>query len=47
LLLYVHEEYFSPEYYAYQPDFADKLYLAARLIRDAGYAFVSADDLHP
>ena len=41
-----HEQYFYHDYYAYQPDFEDKLYLAARLIKDAGYTFVNADLLN-
>lgn len=44
--IFVHEQYFYPDYYAYQPDFEDKLYLAARLIKDAGYTFVNADLLN-
>ena len=44
--IFVHEQYFYPEYYAYQPDYADKLYLAAKLIKDAGYTFVNVDELN-
>ena len=40
-----HEEYFYPDYYAYQPDYAEKFYLAARLIKEAGYEFKNADDI--
>ena len=44
--IFNHEQYFYPDYYVYQPDYADKLYLAAKTIKDAGYTFVNADDLH-
>lgn len=40
----VHEQYFYKDYYAYQEDYEDKLYLASKLIHDAGYRFVTADE---
>ena len=42
--IFNHEEYFYPFYYAYQPDYAEKFYLAARLVKEAGYTFVNADE---
>ena len=44
--IFNHEQYFYPDYYAYQPDYADKVYLAARLVSEAGYTFVNADELN-
>ena len=46
LPIFNHEQYFYPEYFAYQPDYADKVYLAAKVVHDAGYQFVNADDLY-
>lgn len=40
-----HEQYFYPEYTAYQPEYADKLYLMAKTLRDAGYRFITADEM--
>jgi hypothetical protein len=40
-----HEEYFYSDYYAYQPDYPEKFYLAARLIKEAGYEFKNADEI--
>ena len=44
--IFNHEQYFYSDYYAYQPDYADKVYLAAKTISEAGYTFVNADDLN-
>jgi len=43
--IFNHEEYFYPFYYAYQPDYAEKFYLAAHLVKEAGYTFVNADEV--
>jgi hypothetical protein len=43
--IFTHEQYFYPDYLAYQPDYAEKFYLAAKMVRDAGYTFVNSDDL--
>ena len=32
-----HEQYFYEDYYAYQPDYAQKLYLASEILNKAGY----------
>ncbi len=39
-----HEQYFYPEYYAYQPDMAEKFYAMAETLHNAGYRFITADD---
>ena len=41
----IHEQYYYPDYYAYQPDAAAKIDLAATLIADAGFEFVNGEDL--
>ena len=43
--IFNHEEYFYPFYYAYQPDYAEKFYLAAHLVKEAGYEFKNADEI--
>ena len=40
-----HEQYFYEDYYVYQPEYADKIYLAAKMLSDAGYRFVTCDEL--
>ncbi len=40
-----HEQYFYPDYYAYQPDYGDKIYLLAQLLHEYGYRFVTADEM--
>ena len=39
-----HEQYFYREYYAYQPDYVEKVLLAARLACEAGREFVFIED---
>lgn len=39
-----HEQYFYPEYFAYQPDMGDKFRMMAKTLHDAGYTFITADD---
>ncbi len=41
----IHEQYYYPDYYAYQPDAAEKVHHAAKLIADAGFEFVTGEDL--
>ena len=41
----IHEQYYYPDYYAYQPNAAAKIDLAATLIADAGFTFVNGEDL--
>lgn len=40
-----HEQYFYPEYYAYQPDYAQKLYTACQVLQEQGYEFFFVDEL--
>ena len=40
-----HEQYFYPDYYAYQPDYGDKIYLLAKMLHEFGYRFVTADEM--
>ncbi len=40
-----HEQYFYPDYYAYQPDYAEKVYLLAKKVTEFGYTWVTADEL--
>ncbi|MBR5460423.1 MAG: hypothetical protein IKV53_06105 [Clostridia bacterium] len=40
-----HEQYFYPDYYAYQPDYPEKLKLAAKIISESGYEYVFGGDL--
>lgn len=40
-----HEQYFYPDYYAYQPDYAQKLLLAAKTLYNAGYEFIFMEEL--
>lgn len=40
-----HEQYFYSDYFAYEPDFAEKLDLATKTMLEAGYEFISLDDL--
>ena len=40
-----HEQYFHKDYLAYQPDYADKVMLCARMLHDAGYEYFFFEDL--
>lgn len=40
-----HEQYFYPEYFSYQTDYADKIEKAARIISENGYEYVFIEDL--
>ena len=40
-----HEQYFYPEHFAYQPNYADKIYFAAKLLHDNEYRFITADEM--
>lgn len=40
-----HEQYFYPEYYAYQPDYEEKLYIACEVLKEHGYEFIYIDDI--
>ena len=39
-----HEQYFYPDYFNYQPDMADKIYLLGKTLKDYGYRFITADE---
>ena len=40
-----HEQYFYPEYFAYQPNYEEKLLMMAKLISENGYEFIFSQDL--
>lgn len=39
-----HEQYYYPHYYAYQPDYAEKIYLLARKVTEFGYRWITAEE---
>ena len=39
-----HEEYFYRDYFAYQPDYCDKLFTAAKWIYDHGYSYIFIEE---
>ena len=41
----VHEQYFYPDYFAYQPDCEEKLYVLGRTLKEYGYRFITADEM--
>ena len=41
----IHEQYYYPDYYAYQPNAAEKVHHAAELIANAGFEFVTGEEL--
>lgn len=41
----LHEQYFYPDYYAYQSDYAEKIYRAAEIVSGAGYTYFFPQDL--
>lgn len=40
-----HEQYYYPDYYAYQPDYADKILTMGRVLKEAGFEFIFMEDL--
>lgn len=40
-----HEQYFYPEYFAYQPDYAEKILKAAEIMHRNGYEYFFAEEL--
>lgn len=40
-----HEQYFYSDYYAYQPDYAQKVLTAAKVLHDEGYEFIFMEEL--
>lgn len=45
LCLGTHEQYFYPDYYAYQPDYAECVYTMGRIMKENGYEFIFAEEL--
>ena len=43
----IHEQYFYPDYAAYQPSFGEKLEVAASILADRGYRSVYLEELIP
>ena len=41
----VHEQYFYSDYFAYIPDYADRVYLLGKTLTDFGYRWITADEL--
>lgn len=41
----VHEQYFYPEYFNYQPDYAEKLYKSGEILKRNGYEFITDIDM--
>ncbi len=40
-----HEQYFYPDYFAYQSDYADKIFKTAKTLFDNGYEFICGEDI--
>ncbi len=40
-----HEEYFYSDYYAYQPDYADKIYKMCEILTEAGFEFICGEEI--
>ncbi len=40
-----HEQYFYPDYFAYQPDYKDKIFKTAKTLYDNGYEFIVGEDI--
>lgn len=41
----IHEQYFYPEYFNYQPDYKNKILSAARTMYENGYTYIFGEDL--
>lgn len=41
----VHEQYFYEDYFAYQPDFEEKLYLMAKTLTEYGYRWITSKEI--
>ena len=39
-----HEQYFYKDYYAYQPTYADKIMLMAKILTENGYRYITAEE---
>lgn len=40
-----HEQYYYSDYYAYQPDYPEKIYTMGKVMKEAGFEFIFAEDL--
>jgi len=40
-----HEQYFYPDYFNYQPDYAEKIYIMGKVLSEAGYEFIFMEDM--
>ena len=40
-----HEQYFYEDYFAYQPDYAEKIYKMSEILTENGFEFIFAEDL--
>lgn len=40
-----HEQYYYPDYYAYQPDYVEKILTMGRVLKDAGFEFIFMEEL--
>ncbi len=40
-----HEQYFYPDYYNYQPDYAEKYYCLGKILKEYGYRFITVDEM--
>lgn len=41
----VHEQYYHKDYFAYQPDFEEKLYIMGKVLKDREYEFIFPEEL--
>lgn len=41
----IHEQYFYPDYFNYQPDYAEKIYKMCEILNRNGYEFITGDDM--
>ena len=40
-----HEQYFYKDYLAYQSDYADKIRIMSKMMKEAGYAVIFVEDV--
>ena len=40
-----HEQYFYSDYFNYQPDYAEKIYVFSKMLKESGYRFITADEM--
>ncbi len=40
-----HEQYFFKDYFAYQPDYMEKIHVMSRMMYENGYRFMLIEDL--